>query len=79
MFWFSRMTDLKHWIFFSCLDVFLMFLVKSEVMFPISGIKQAHWWHVRLKAKLKLNRKFSPGQIFVVLRSFLNIISLQGS
>ena len=39
-------ANLPYWIFFSYLDVSLMFLGKSEVIFPLFGVKQAQWWHV---------------------------------
>ena len=39
----SRIAHLQHWIFFSTLDVLLMVLEKSEVIFLSSEIKQEQW------------------------------------
>ena len=36
----SQITNLKHWIVFSFLEVILIFLEKNEVSFPFSGMQQ---------------------------------------
>ena len=42
----SGIADLQHWIFLKCLDILLLFLEESSVIFPFSRIKKARWWHV---------------------------------
>ena len=39
----SGIENLQHFIFFNFVDTLLMFLEKSEVIFPLTGIKQAQW------------------------------------
>ena len=51
----SRIANLQHWLFFNFVDVFLMFLEKSEGIFPFSGIKEAQWWHVYLREKQSIS------------------------
>ena len=45
IFWIPGIANLKHWMFFSVVDVVLKFLDKIEVI-PFSVTKQAQWWHV---------------------------------
>ena len=39
-------ANLQQWMFFSFLDVLLMFVEKSEVIFFFSGMKQVQLWDV---------------------------------
>ena len=41
----SGIANHQHWIFLNFLDDCVMFLEKSEAIFPFSGIKQGQWWH----------------------------------
>ena len=43
----SRIVNLQHLLFFSFINTLLMFLEKSEVIFPFAVIKQAQLWHVQ--------------------------------
>ena len=40
IFWIFGEANLQHWIYFSFLHVSLMFLEKSEIIFPLSRMKQ---------------------------------------
>ena len=37
---------IRRWIFLSFVDVLLLFLEESEVIFRFSGIIQTYWWQV---------------------------------
>lgn len=42
---------MQNWIFFSFLDILLLFVDKSKVVFPFYRIKQVQWWYIQVPQK----------------------------